>query len=283
MKLITELTESVEYLVESKNGKKNYFIEGIFMQADTPNRNGRIYPRGIMENALNKYQSDFIGPKRSMGELGHPQGPQINLDRVSHVIENLSFKGSDVYGRAKIIDTPMGKIAQNLIDEGIKLGVSSRGLGSLKQLNNGTKEVQEDFFLSTVDIVADPSAPSAYVNGIMESVDFEMLEDGRIVQAVVDIRKGKINEDVFIRALSKVISESSSGPEVNEYPFIGAHGRKPKGRGTWFFSRHRNIDFGSHKDGEDYIQVNMSSYGDAKKVAKKWGKSKGHQMIYTQS
>jgi hypothetical protein len=208
MKLISELTESVEYLVESSNGKKSYYIEGVFMQADTPNRNGRIYPRGIMENALGKYQSDYISNKRSMGELGHPQGPQINLDRVSHVIENLSFKSNtDVVGRAKILDTPMGKIAQNLIDEGIKLGVSSRGLGSLKQLNNGVKEVQEDFFLSTVDIVADPSAPSAYVNGIMENVEYEMLEDGRIIQALVDKRKGRIDENTFIKEFSRLLTE----------------------------------------------------------------------------
>lgn len=208
MKLISELTESVEYLVESSNGKKSYYIEGVFMQADTPNRNGRIYPRGIMENALGKYQSDYISNKRSMGELGHPQGPQINLDRVSHVIENLSFKSNtDVVGRAKILDTPMGKIAQNLIDEGIKLGVSSRGLGSLKQLNNGVKEVQEDFFLSTVDIVADPSGPGCYVSGLNENTEWMLNDRGEFVQLMVDRKKSRLNEDVFLREYKRLIQK----------------------------------------------------------------------------
>jgi len=278
MKLISELTESVEYLVESSNGKKSYYIEGIFMQADTPNRNGRIYPRGIMENALNKYQSDYISSKRAMGELGHPQGPQINLDRVSHVIENLNFKSNtDVVGRAKILDTPMGKIAQNLIDEGIKLGVSSRGLGSLKQLDNGVKQVQEDFFLSTVDIVADPSAPSAWVNGIMESVDYEMLEDGRIIQAIVDKRKGRLNEESFMKALQSTLNESVHFMTSN---FELSHGRKPAGRGSWFFSKHSHINFDKHKEGDDYVSFNNKTYSEARNKAKEWAKSKGHSIIH---
>lgn len=277
MKLISELTESVEYLVESNNGKKSYYIEGVFMQADTPNRNGRIYPKGIMENALSKYQSDYITNKRAMGELGHPQGPQINLDRVSHVIENLTFKSNtDVIGRAKILDTPMGKIAQNLIDEGIKLGVSSRGLGSLKQLNNGIKEVQEDFFLSTVDIVADPSAPSAWVSGIMENVEYEMLEDGRIIQAIVDKRQGKLNEDTFLKVFSGILSE---GLHIMTSKYELSHRRPPAGKGNWFFSKNNHINFDKHKEGEHYIMVN-GEYGDARKKAREWAKSKGYSFVH---
>jgi hypothetical protein len=200
MKLISELTESIDYLVESSNGKKNYFIEGIFMQANKANRNGRIYPMPVMENAVNKYQNT-ITAKRAMGELGHPNGPTINLDRVSHNITNLSFQKEDVYGKAKILDTPMGKIAKNLIDEGIKLGVSSRGLGSLKVIDNGLNEVQEDFLLNTVDIVADPSAPEAWVNGILESKEWVMTPDGRLEERVIELaKKNKLTEERKVRA-----------------------------------------------------------------------------------
>lgn len=176
MKLITETTQDVKFLSEKKeDGSKNYFIEGIFMQTEKENKNGRIYRKQIMESALSDFQK-LIEQKRSLGELGHPPNPQINLNQVSHLITNLKFEGNDVYGRAKILDTPYGKIAKNLIDEGVGFGVSSRGLGSVKEVN-GINEVQDDFHLATVDIVADPSAPDAFVQGIMESAEW-VLENG---------------------------------------------------------------------------------------------------------
>lgn len=189
MKLITELSESVEYLIEGAGENKKYFIEGIFAQAEKPNRNGRVYPLHIMESAVNKFRPS-IDAKRAMGELNHPAGPTINLDRVSHLIEKLDFKGHDVYGRAKILDTPMGKIAKNLIDEGVQLGVSTRGLGSLKMIN-GINQVQEDFRMNTIDIVADPSAHDAFVNGIMEGIEWNLTVDGRLEEQTVEFIKAK--------------------------------------------------------------------------------------------
>ena len=187
MKLIKEISQDLSYLVEAnENGKKGIFIEGIFMQADKENKNGRIYPRGIMEKELERYQS-LIKEKRSLGELGHPPNPTINLDKVSHLITNLKFEGNDIVGKAKVLDTPMGKIAQNFIEEGVMLGVSSRGLGSLKE-KNGINEVQDDFHLATVDIVADPSAPDAFVQGIMESAEW-ILENG--VWKAVDVERAQ--------------------------------------------------------------------------------------------
>lgn len=197
MKFFVDLSESVESLVENTTTGKKYFIEGKFLSADVPNRNGRVYPKNVMENAVGKYQTDYIDQKRSMGELNHPQGPSINLDRVSHMIESLKFSGSDVIGRAKILSTPMGEIAKNLIDEGVKLGVSSRGLGSLK-LVNGINQVQNDFWMSTVDIVSDPSGMGCFVNGIMESADWEVLKDGTIQQIVIDSVKHKLDEKVIL-------------------------------------------------------------------------------------
>jgi hypothetical protein len=193
MKLITEMNQDVKFLTEKKeDGTKSVYIEGIFMQAEKPNRNGRIYGRGIMEREVQKYQ-ELINEKRSLGELGHPPNPSINLNQVSHMITGLKFEGNDIHGRAKILDTPMGKIAKNFIEEGVRLGVSSRGLGSVKLNKEGINEVQDDFHLATVDIVADPSAPDAFVQGIMESADW-ILENGvwkavQIEQAQNTIRK----------------------------------------------------------------------------------------------
>jgi hypothetical protein len=193
MKLITEMNQEVKFLVEKKeDGSKSVYIEGIFMQAEKPNRNGRIYGKGIMEREVERYQS-LINEKRSLGELGHPPNPQINLNQVSHLITGLKFEGNDIYGKAKILDTPMGKIAKNFIEEGVSLGVSSRGLGSVRLNKEGVNEVQDDFHLATVDIVADPSAPDAFVQGIMESADW-ILENGvwkaiQIEQAQNTIRK----------------------------------------------------------------------------------------------
>lgn len=168
MKLITELTEDVKYIKENiGNGEKTYFIEGIFMQSDTKNRNGRIYPQGTLLKECKRYITEYVDKGRALGELNHPTGPTVNLDRVSHIVKELHEDGRNVYGKAKVLDTPMGKIVKNLIDEGAQLGVSTRGMGSLKP-KNGYQEVQEDFMLAAIDIVADPSAPNAFVNGIME-------------------------------------------------------------------------------------------------------------------
>ena len=174
LNLITEYREdSVEVITEAKeDGKKNYFIEGIFMQGDIKNRNGRIYPSKTFETEMGRYQKEFIETKRALGELGHPDGPQINGDRVSHLITEMRRDGNDFYGKAKILSTPMGEIVKSLLDEGVKIGVSTRGLGSVKAGRDGVMEVQKDFHLSTVDIVTDPSAPNAFVNGIMENVEY---------------------------------------------------------------------------------------------------------------
>ena len=213
MFLITEVTQDVKYLTEKKeDGSKNVFIEGIFMQAERENRNGRMYPRGIMEKELGRYQ-DLITEKRSLGELGHPPNPSINLNQVSHLITSLRFEGNDVIGKAKILDTPMGKIAKSFIEEGVRLGVSSRGLGSLKE-KNGVNEVQDDFHLATVDIVSAPSAPDAFVQGIMESAQW-ILENGmwkpiQIENAQKQIRKASkanLNQaklDVFEQFLRSI-------------------------------------------------------------------------------
>ena len=212
MKIITEVTQDLNYLTEAKEGGgKNMFIEGIFMQAEKPNRNGRMYNRGIMEREVQRYQA-LINEKRSLGELGHPANPSVNLDKVSHLITGLRFEGNDVYGKAKILDTPMGKIAKNFIEEGVRLGVSSRGLGSLKMNKEGVNEVQDDFHLATVDIVADPSAPDAFVQGIMENREW-MYVDGKgwvaeeIKNSIRAMSTATLNEqklDLFKRWLNSV-------------------------------------------------------------------------------
>ena len=172
MKLITEHTEEVSYIVEAKeDGSKNYVIEGIFAQADQKNRNGRIYPKAILENAISKYDKEQVQTQRAVGELNHPAGPIINLDKVSHRITELNWDGNNVMGKALILDTPNGKIVKGLLDGGVKLGVSTRGMGTLEQ-KNGVNMVGKDYVMNTVDIVQDPSAPSAFVNGIMEGVEW---------------------------------------------------------------------------------------------------------------
>lgn len=173
MKLISEFTENgLSCLVEKKeNGDKSYIIEGIFAQADAKNRNGRIYPRAIMQSAVDKYVTEQVSKKRAVGELNHPEGPTVNLDKVSHLIIDLRLEGNNVIGKAQILDTPMGKIVKGLLEGGVQLGVSTRGMGSLEQ-RNGIMYVKDDFHLATVDIVQDPSAPDAFVNGIMEGVDW---------------------------------------------------------------------------------------------------------------
>ena len=181
MKLITEQIDDVEVIVENRNGKKSMFIEGIFLQGDIKNRNGRMYPMETLRREVTRYNEAFVESGRAVGELGHPDGPTVNLDRVSHKIVSLRESGSNYVGKAKILSTPMGKIAQNLIDEGVKLGVSSRGLGTLATNNEGVKIVSDDFTLATAaDIVADPSAPDAFVQGIMEGKDW--VWDGGVVR-----------------------------------------------------------------------------------------------------
>ena len=172
MKLITEEISNAEYIVEEKNGKKNYSIKGIFMQSDVKNRNGRIYPKEILQKEVARYNREFIQKNRAFGELGHPDGPTVNLERVSHMIKSLTPEGSNFIGEARILETPYGKIVKSLIDEGAKLGVSSRGMGTLANVG-GANVVKDDFYLATAaDIVADPSAPDAFVEGIMEGKEW---------------------------------------------------------------------------------------------------------------
>ena len=192
MKLITETTHDVELLKENIEGKpSNYYISGIFMQAEQKNRNGRIYPNKVLMNEVKKYNKDFVVGNRALGELGHPEGPSVNLERVSHIITELYESGNDVVGKAKVMDTPYGKIVKNLLDEGAKLGVSTRGMGSLTE-KNGTKYVGDDFMLAAVDIVADPSAPSAFVDGIMEGKEW-VWDNGLVIEKHIDSYKKDIS------------------------------------------------------------------------------------------
>jgi len=195
MKLISEEATNVEFLTEvSKGGNKNYFIEGVFMQADTKNRNGRVYPKEILQKEAKRYSEEFIDKKRAFGELGHPDGPTVNLERVSHMIEELQEVDQNFMGRAKILDTPYGKIVKNLIDEGARLGVSSRGMGSLKPMKDGIQEVQSDFYLATAaDIVADPSTPDAFVAGIMEGKEW-IWDNGLLKETQIQEYKTQIEQ-----------------------------------------------------------------------------------------
>ena len=215
VKLISEEIQDVEYITEEKeNGKKNYKIKGIFMQADIKNRNGRIYPQEVLEKEVRRYNKDQINNNRAYGELGHPEGPTINLERASHMITALKPDGKNFIGEAKVLSTPMGEIVKNLMDEGAKLGVSSRGMGSLNQ-KNGANYVRNDFYLATAaDIVADPSAPNAFVEGIMEGKEW-VWNNGSLVEAELERAKQRINERVrkrqenentleFIRFLKKL-------------------------------------------------------------------------------
>lgn len=176
MKLITEVVEEINILTEETNGKKTHFIEGIFLQSNLQNRNGRVYPKEVMAKEVERYNESYVKANRALGELGHPDGPSINLDRVSHMIVSLKEDGDNYIGKAKLMDTPMGNIAKGLIEGGAKLGVSSRGMGTLKQNKDGINEVQDDFYLATAaDIVADPSAPDAFVQGIMEGKEWVVV------------------------------------------------------------------------------------------------------------
>ena len=199
MKLIAQFNDTIAPIItESKNGGKDYFIEGVFMQSDIKNRNGRVYPKAIMEKEVNRYKKEFVEKDRAFGELGHPEGPTINLDKVSHLIQSLELEGKNYVGKAKVLSTPNGEIVKALINDGAKLGVSSRGLGSLEQKGNA-QYVKDDFQLATAgDIVADPSAPEAFVEGIMEGVEW-VYQNGILTQLQVEdmqkeLRSAKLNK-----------------------------------------------------------------------------------------
>ena len=193
MKLISEEIQQAEYIVEENNGKKDYKIRGVFLQADLKNRNGRVYEYAILENEVNRYNKEFIQKSRAFGELGHPDGPTVNLERVSHMIKELKPDGKNFIGEAKIMDTPYGKIVKGLIDEGAQLGVSSRGMGSMVQ-KNGANYVGKDFYLATAaDIVADPSAPDAFVEGIMEAKEW-IWDNGILIEKDIDAWKSEIKK-----------------------------------------------------------------------------------------
>ena len=193
MKLISEEVASAEYLIEEKNGKKEYKIKGVFLQSNIKNRNGRVYPREILVREVNRYTKEFINKNRAFGELGHPDGPTVNLERVCHMVKSLTPEGDNFIGEAKIMDTPYGKIVKGLIDEGAQLGVSSRGMGSIMN-RNGINFVKDDFYLATAaDIVADPSAPDAFVEGIMESREW-VWDNGVLKQVDIESWKQQIQE-----------------------------------------------------------------------------------------
>lgn len=215
--LITEVfNEDCGVLVEAnENGKKSYYIEGNFMQADIKNRNGRVYPSAVLEKEMNRYIEQFIKPKRALGELGHPDGPQINGDRVSHLITEMKKENSNFIGKAKILGTPMGEIVKTFIDEGVKIGVSTRGLGSVKQGKDGIMEVQNDFHLATVDVVTDPSGPDCFVKGIMENTQYyfdiatsSWLPGAALIEqdetAVIDDVSNYIEKEQFDEAMEKL-------------------------------------------------------------------------------
>ena len=214
VKLISEEIQDVEYICEEKNGNKDYRIKGIFMQADVKNRNGRVYPMEVLQKEVNRYNKEYINEKRAFGELGHPDGPTVNLERASHMITSLKPDGKNFIGEAKILKTPMGEIVKSLMDEGAKLGVSSRGMGSLDQ-RNGANYVRNDFYLATAaDIVADTSAPNAFVEGIMEGKEW-IWNNGSLVEAELErakrrietrVRKRQVNENTleFLRFLKRL-------------------------------------------------------------------------------
>ena len=206
MRLIAEEITNVDFLVEEKeNGKKNYFIEGIFLQAELKNRNNRMYPLGTLQKEVAKYDENYIQKGRALGELGHPDGPSINLDRVSHKITNLKQEGNNFIGKAKLLETPMGKIAKDLLSEGVKLGVSSRGMGSIRKEEN-CSVVMDDFMLATAaDIVADPSAPDAFVDGIMEGKEW-VWDNGILKESTVSEIKKEIDQATLINLQERKVS-----------------------------------------------------------------------------
>ena len=218
MKLITEVTESVKVITEEKDGKKSLYIEGTFLQGNIVNRNGRRYATEILAKEVGRYMKETVAKGRAYGELGHPDGPAINLDRVSHLITDLRQEGDNFIGKAKISSTPMGQIVEGLLSDGANLGVSSRGMGSIKEGKDGVAEVQEDFYLATAaDIVADPSAPDAFVNGIMEGVEWVWNQDKLVAMHVEEMkreadkasRNRKLNEQRKLQLFERFLNEIS--------------------------------------------------------------------------
>ena len=205
MKLITEQIDAVEFLIEESGSKKTHFIEGVFLQADIKNRNNRVYSMDVLEKEVGRYAESYISKDRALGELGHPEGPTVNLDRVSHKIISLQKEGHNFIGKAKILDTPMGKIAKNLIDEGVKLGVSSRGIGSITE-KNGASYVRDDFMLATAaDIVADPSAPDAFVEGIMEGKEW-VWNNGILTERYISSIKKQLDSATLYNIQERKVS-----------------------------------------------------------------------------
>ena len=217
MKLITELNEDVKYIIEEKEGKKHVFIEGIIMQGEIENRNGRMYKINTLEKEMNRYNEQYVTKNRAYGELGHPSGPTINLERACIMFKKLYREGNNIMGKAKVLDTPMGNIVKGLVGEGASLGISSRGMGSIKENSNGIMEVQDDFHLATAgDIVADPSAPDAFVRGIMEGVEWVwdngLLKAERVEQYKQEINHGarqKISEETAIKVFNQFFKDLS--------------------------------------------------------------------------
>ena len=214
MKLITEEIQKVEFITEGKGSKKRMYIEGVFLQGDICNRNGRMYPMDTLSREVKRYTESFIDKGRALGELGHPDGPTVNLDRVSHKIVSLTREGTNFIGKAQLLETPMGKIAQSLISEGVTLGVSSRGIGSLKMTNEGHKVVGEDFMLATAaDIVADPSAPDAFVQGIMEGKEWVYDSNKKVwiaesIKNIIekDVQRKKLTEERKLQHFEKFLN-----------------------------------------------------------------------------
>ena len=205
MRLITENIEDIQILTEEKDGKKTLYIEGVFLQSEIKNRNGRVYPFDVLNKEVQRYSEEYVSAGRALGELGHPDGPTVNLDRVSHKITSLKAEGNNFIGKARILDTPMGTIAKSLLGEGVKLGVSSRGMGSLKE-ENGVKVVGEDFMLATAaDIVADPSAPDAFVNGIMEGKEW-VWEGGLLREKQIQELKDSVDKASKVELEEKMLS-----------------------------------------------------------------------------
>ena len=219
MKLITEQIEEVKFLTEDNNGKKNHYIQGVFLQGEIKNRNGRVYPIDILEREVSRYTTENISKNRALGELGHPEGPTVNLDRASHKIESLVREGNNYIGKAKLLDTPMGQIAKSLLDEGVSLGVSSRGVGSLREMG-GANYVRDDYQLATAaDIVADPSAPDAFVEGIMEGVEW-IWDNGLLKRVDLEYARDQINSVAATK--SSVLAEERQKAWLSKFDIFAS-------------------------------------------------------------
>jgi hypothetical protein len=207
MKFLREQVESIELITEGTGAEKTLYIEGIFAQAEKKNRNNRIYPKQIMENAVNRYITEFVHTRRAMGELSHPESrPMVKPELASHLITTLRMEGNDVYGKAKVLNTPQGAVLRGLLEGGVQMGVSTRGLGSIEE-RAGVTYVKDDYIITTVDAVSDPSAIDAWVNPLLESAEYNILQDGRIVQLMLDTQKKRVSEDVAFATFGKLLKE----------------------------------------------------------------------------